>query len=73
MDWNLDTEITAETSRLLAELDDALNQCSVMRDIIAKYERLHSLECVTGPSCKTRMLRKEIELMERNLSLERCR
>lgn len=71
MDKGLNTEAGTETSRLLAELDDALSQCSAMRDIIDKYEHLHSIENIAGPSRKTRMLRKEIEIMERKLSLER--
>ena len=72
MNRDLNTEAATETSRLLAELDDALGQCSVMRDIVDKYDRLHSIERITGPSIKTRILREEIELMEREFSFERC-
>ena len=71
MDKDLFTKVAMETSRLLAELDDALDQSSVMRDIVDKYERLHSFEDIAGTSCKTRDLRKEVESMERDLSVER--
>ena len=67
-----DTEVSFETSRLLSELDDVIDQSSVMRDIIDRYECLHSLENLTGPSPKTRILRKEIKLMELKLRLERA-
>ena len=71
MDKDSSTKSVMETSRLLAELDDALDQSSVMRDIVDKYERLHSIEDVAGTSCRTRDLRKEIESIERDLSFER--
>ena len=71
MDKDLFTKVAMETSRLLAELDDALDQSSVMRDIVDKYERLHSFEDIAGTSCKTRDLRKEVESMERDFSVER--
>jgi hypothetical protein len=71
MDKNLSTKVARETSHLLAELDDALDQSSVMRDIVDKYDRLHSFEDIAGTSCKTRDLRKEVESMERDLSVER--
>lgn len=70
MDKELNTEVAIETSRLLAELDDAIDQSSVMREIVDKYQRLHSLESITGPSEKTRAMRREIELMERALRFE---
>jgi len=73
MDKDLFTKVTIETSRLLAELDDALDQSSVLRDIVDKYERLHGFEDVAGTSCRTRDLRKEVESMERKLSSERYR
>ncbi len=71
MDRELNTTVVAETSLLLAELDDAIDQSSVMREIVDKYERLHSLESIAGPSGKTRTLRREIKLMERALRFER--
>ena len=71
MDKDLSTKVATETSRLLAALDDALDQSSVMRDIVDKYERLHSIESIVGISPRTRDLRKEIESMERELSIER--
>ena len=71
MNKDLTTEIAAETSRLLSELDNALDQSSVMRNIVDKTERLHSIESIAGTSCRTRDLRKEIESIERDLSFER--
>jgi hypothetical protein len=71
MDKDLNTEAAHETSRLLAELGEALDQCDVMRDIVDKYERLHSIENIAGSSSKTRILREEIESMERELRFER--
>jgi hypothetical protein len=71
MDKDLNTEAAAETSRLLAALDDVLDQSTVMRDIVDKYERLHRIESITGPSIRTRILREEIESMEREFSFER--
>ena len=67
-----DSEVTIETSRLLSELDDVIDQSGVMREIVERYECLHSLESLTGPSPKTRILRKEIKLMELKLRLERA-
>jgi len=71
MDKDLFSNVAMETSRLLAELDDALDQSSVIRDIVDQYERLHSIEDIAGTSCRTRDLRKKIESIERDLSLER--
>jgi hypothetical protein len=72
MDKDLNIEVATATSRLLAALDDALDQSSVMREIVDKYERLHSIESIVGPSSKTRILREEIELMEREFNFGRC-
>ena len=71
MDKDLSTKVALETSRLLAELDDALDQSNVMRDIVDKTERLHSIESIVGTSSRTQDLRKEIESMECELSFER--
>ena len=71
MGKDLSTKVALETSRLLAELDDALDQSSVMRDIVDKTERLHSIESIVGTSSRTQDLRKEIESMECELSFER--
>ncbi len=73
MDKDLSTKVAMDTSRLLAELDDALDQSGVMRDIVDKYERLHSIEDIAGTSSRTRDLRKEVESMERELKFERYR
>ena len=66
-----DREDNRETARLLTELDRALDESSVMRDIAGKYQRLHDLERITGPSRVTRLLRREIRLLESRLRLER--
>lgn len=66
-----DKEVSSETSRLLSELDDVIDQSSLMRDIVNRYQRLHNLESLTGPSLKTRILRNEIKLLEMKLRLER--
>ena len=66
------SEVTIETSRLLSELDYVIDQSGVMREIVDRYECLHSLESLTGPSPKTRILRKEIKLMELKLRLDRA-
>lgn len=66
-------EATSETSRLLSELDQAIDQSSVMRDIIHKYEHIRSIENITGPSRLTRIMRKEIQILESKLRLVRAR
>ena len=71
MDKDLSTKVAMETSRLLSELDDALDQSNVMRDIVDKTERLHSIESIVGTSSRTQDLRKEIESMEHEFSTER--
>ena len=68
-DNNMDA--SHETSRLLSELDQAIDRSSVMRDIIGRYERLRSIENITGPSRLTRIMRTEIRSME--IQLERVR
>lgn len=60
-------EAVSETSRLLTELDQAIDQSSVMREIIRKYEYIRSIENITGPSRLTRIMRKEIQIMETKL------
>ena len=59
MKQNNNREATSETSRLLSELDLAIDESSVMRDIISKYEYIRSIENITGPSNMTRIMRKE--------------
>jgi hypothetical protein len=71
MDKEINTTVATETSRLLAELDAAIDQSSVMREIVDKHQLLHNLESITGPSGKTQALRSEIELMERALRFDR--
>ena len=59
-----------ETGRLLCELDLALDRSSLIREIVSKYERLHSIEQITGPSPRTRFIRSEIAYLEEMLHLE---
>ncbi len=73
MRQNNNTDVTCETSRLLSELDLAIDESSVMRDIISKYEYIRSIENITGPSRMTRIMRKEIQLLESRLRLVRIR
>lgn len=62
-----DTEVTRETARLLNELDDALDYSSALREILDKYEQLSNLERLTGPSRFTRLLRRQIRILEDRL------
>jgi len=71
MDNIPDTKDTASTNHLLTELDHALSQSSVMRNIVNGYQLLHCIESITGPSRRTRMLRKEIEILEDELRFAR--
>ena len=65
------TEATRETTRLLTELDRALDESSVIRAIASKTQRLHDLERITGPTRSTRLLRREILALENRLKLAR--
>ena len=73
MKQNNDLGATLETSRLLSELDLAIGESSVMRDIVNRYERVRDIEKLTGPSRLTRIMRKEIRILESRLRLERLR
>ena len=73
MKQNKNSDSTCETSRLLSELDLAIDESSVMRDIISKYEYIRSIENITGPSRMTRIMRKEIQILESRLRLVRTR
>jgi len=66
------TEATSETARLLTELDRALDESSVIRDIASKTQRLHDLERITGPTRFTHLLRREILALENRLKLARA-
>ena len=66
-----DSQETRETARLLIELDRALDESSVIRDITSKYQVLRDLERLTGPSRVTRLLREEILQLENQLRLTR--
>jgi hypothetical protein len=64
-------EATRETSRLLSELDLAIDHSSVIRNIVDKSAELRNLESITGPSRLTRIMRKEIQVMESKLRFVR--
>ena len=57
-----------ETAQLLSELDQAIDRSSLLRTILNRCQRLHDLECLTGPTRKTRVLRKQIKLLEARLN-----
>ena len=44
-----------------------------MREIVTRYQRLRSIENITGPSRLTRVMRKEIQIMESRLRSVRSR
>ena len=67
MNRKADASDNQQTSQLLSQLDRALDRSSIMRDIVSRYERLHLLESITGPSRRTRLLRQEIAQMESEL------
>lgn len=72
MDKPENLESSRETSRLLSELDQVIDQSSALRDILCKYEHLRSIERITGPSRLTRIMRKEIQIMESRLRILRA-
>ena len=72
MNTNPDLEVANETSRLLSELDQAIDHSSAIRAIVKRREQLYDLERLTGPSPKTRSLRKEIWQMEQQLRADRA-
>ncbi len=72
MNKNTSMDSSAETTRLLSELDLAIDQSSAMRDIISKYEHMRNIESITGPSRVTRIMRKEIQILESKLRLVRA-
>lgn len=73
MNKHKNMEAISETSRLLTELDQVIDHSSVMREIIRKYEYIRSIENITGPSKLTRIMRKEIQIMETRLRQVRDR
>ncbi len=66
-----DLQETRKTAHLLTELDRALDESSVIRDITSKYQILRDIERITGPSRVTRLLREEILKLENQLKLAR--
>ena len=73
MQKSANMEVTRETSQLLSELDLAIDQSGVMREIISKYDCIRSIENITGPSRLTRIMRKETQIMENRLRTARLR
>ncbi len=69
----VDLEATRETSQLLSELDLAIDQSGVVREIISKYECIRNIENITGPSRLTRIMREETQIMENRLRTARLR
>ena len=59
-----DEILTDETTRLLWELDRAIDHSSVLRNIIRRQEALQEIESITGSSHRTRTLRQEIASLE---------
>jgi hypothetical protein len=59
--------LTNETTRLLSELDRAIDHSSALRNIIGRQEALLELESITGCSRKTQTLRQEITRLEQQL------
>ena len=70
MDKLTSLEDPGETSHLLNELDLAIDRSSLIREIVSKYERLHNIEQITGPSQRTRLLLSEIAYLEERLQFE---
>jgi len=67
-DESLTSESLAnETTRLLSELDRAIDHSSALRNIIRRQKALLELESITGSSRKTQTLRQEIIRLERQL------
>ena len=60
-----------ETTRLLSELDRAIDHSSALRNIIRRQEAMLELESITGSSRKTQTLRQEITRLEQQLYAER--
>ena len=59
--------LAKETTRLLSELDRAIDHSSALRNIIGRQEALLELESITGSSRKTQTLRQEITRLEQQL------
>jgi hypothetical protein len=64
---NSDESLTKETTRLLSELDRAIDHSSALRNIIRRQEALLELESITGSSRKTKTLRQEITRLQQQL------
>jgi hypothetical protein len=71
MNKDPDLECINETSRLLCELDQAIDHSTVLRDLIKRRELLRELESITGSSRKTQALHQEITRLEQQLYAER--
>jgi len=66
-EWLTNESLTNETTRLLSELDRAIDHSSALRNIIRRQEALQELESITGSSRKTLTLRQEITRLEQQL------
>lgn len=62
-----DKDMVDETAQLLEELEQIIEQSSLVREIVAQTELLHNIERTTGVSMRTRFLREEIARMELRL------
>ena len=60
-----------DTRQLLSQLDQVIDQSSTIREIVNHSEQLHRIECLTGPSRRTKLMRREIEAMESRLKSAR--
>ena len=56
----------------LLRWSQAIDQSSALRDILRRYEQLRSIESITGPSRLTRIMRKEIQILESRLRVLRA-
>ncbi len=64
-------EIVDETAQLLGELEQAMEESNLVREIVAQSEMLHNIERTTGVSLRTRFLHSEIAGMEQRLKFLR--
>ncbi len=48
-----------------------IDESSLKQIIVSRYENMRNIEQVTGPSMRTQMIRREIEIMENQVQLWR--
>ena len=63
---------TSEANLLHLGIYSTIDDSSLKQIILTKSENLQNIEQVTGPSNRTQVIRREIEIMENQLRL-RCR